>query len=126
MRGLTRMKSKKLTARRWKRSDDWSSDAQWEGTAMIYVVRDAGSFALSGAYRVDFDEESEPEDLRANRLYRASQGSRVDEVAEDKLSNELVVIFGVKMTATKAVSTLKALIARIEDDGLIVGRVGGG
>ena len=64
--------------------------------------------------------------MRAARLFRAGQGDPVAEVPDDKLADELVVVIGAKMTAAKAVSTLKALIARIEDEGLIVGRVGGG
>jgi hypothetical protein len=66
------------------------------------------------------------EDMRAARLFRAGQGDPVSEVPDDKLADELVVILGAKMTAAKAVCTLKALVARIEDEGLIVGRVGGG
>ena len=42
----------------------------------------------------------------------------------DKLGEELLVIFGAKMTAARALKTLKSLVARIEDEGLIVGRVG--
>ena len=36
------------------------------------------------------------------------------------------LVFGAKMTAAKAVATLEALIARIKDEGLIVGRIGVG
>ena len=120
------MKSKKSGGRRWKDSDDWSIDSEWSGTAMIYAARGATSFALSGDYPVSFEDESEPEDMRATRLFHASQGEPVDEVPHDKLADELVVIFGAKITAAGAVATLKALVARTEDDGLIVGRVGGG
>jgi hypothetical protein len=112
--------------RQWKRSDDWSIDSQWEGTAMMYAASGIRSFALSGDYQISFDDESELGDLRAARLYRASKGDPVAEVPNDKLADELVVIFGAKMTASKALFTLKALIARIEDDGLILGRVGSG
>jgi hypothetical protein len=73
-----------------------------------------------------FADESEPADMRATRLFRASQGEPVDEVPDDKLAEELVVIFGAKMTAAKALATLKALVARIEDEGLMIGRVGSG
>lgn len=120
------MRKEKPASKRWKRSDEWSIDSEWHGTAMIYTGRGQESFALSGDYHVSLADESEPEDLRAARLYRASQGDCVSEVPYDKLADELVVIFGTKMTAEGAVSTLKALIARIEDDGLIVGRVGEG
>ena len=120
------MKSKKSDGTRWKDSDDWSIHSEWSGTAMIYAARGATSFALSGDYRVSFEDESEPEDMRATRLFHASRGKPVDEVPHDKLADELVVIFGAKITAARAVATLKALVARIEDDGLIVGRVGGG
>src|SRR5436189_3528599 len=116
------MKSKKSVGRRWKDSDDWSIDSEWSGTAgtaMIYAARGATSFALSGDYRVSFEDESEPEDMRATRLFHASRGKPVDEVPHDKLADELVVIFGAKITAARAVTTLKALVARIEDDGLI-------
>jgi hypothetical protein len=116
----------KRTAKRWKRSEEWDIDSEWSGTAMVYVGRSLESFALSGDYLVNLADETEPEDMRAARVYRASQGERISEVPYNKLADELVVIFGAKMTAQKAVSTLKALIARIEDDGLIVGRIGGG
>jgi hypothetical protein len=120
------MKSKKSDGTRWKDSDDWSIDSERAGTAMIYAARRATSFALSGDYRVSFEDESEPEDIRATRLFHASRGKPVDEVPHDKLADELVVIFGAKITAATAIATLKALATRIEDDGLIVGRVGGG
>jgi hypothetical protein len=42
------------------------------------------------------------------------------------LGDELVVVFGARMTAADAVKTLQSLIARIEDVGLLVGRVGTG
>ena len=120
------VKSKKPATRRWKRGDDWSIDSEWSGTAMIYAARNTASFALSGDYQISFEDEFEPEDMRAARLFRAGEGDPVVEVPDDKLADELVVVIGAKMTAAKAVSTLKALIARIEDEGLIVGRVGGG
>lgn len=110
----------------WKRDDRWSIDSEWSGTAMIYTASGAGSFALSGDYQVSYEDESEPKDLRAARLFRASRGDEVGEVPLDKLGDELVVIFGAKITATKAIKTLKALVRRIEDQGLIIGRVGTG
>ena len=91
---------------------------------MIYAASGCGSFALSGDYKVSYEDESEPEDLRAARLFRASQGENVGEVPFDKLGEELLVIFGAKITAATALKTLKSLVARIEDEGLIVGRVG--
>jgi hypothetical protein len=93
---------------------------------MIYAASGSGSFALSGDYRVSYEDESHPDDLRAARLFQASRGRDVGEVPHDKLGEELVVIFGAKITAANAVKTLKALVARIEDEGLIVSRVGFG
>src|SRR5437588_10124385 len=104
------MKSKKSDRSRSKNGDDLSIDSEWSGTAMIYAARGATSFALSGDYRVSFEDESDPEDMRASRLFRASQGEPVDEVPYDKLADELVVIFGAKITAAKALATLKALV----------------
>lgn len=120
------MKRKNAQSKGWMADDRWSIDLDWSGTAMIYTANGIGSFALSGGYRVTYEDESEPEDLRAARLFRASKGMPVGEVQHDKLGAELVVIFGAKMTATDAVKTLKALVARIEDEGLVVGRVGQG
>jgi len=119
-------KGKSHSGKRWRDDDRWSIDAEWLGTAMIYAASGCGSFALSGDYEVSYEDESEPEDLRAARLFRASQGEHVDEVPFDKLGEELVVIFGAKMTAAGALKKLKSLVARIEDEGLIVGRVGSG
>jgi hypothetical protein len=113
-------------ANTWKEDDRWSIDAEWTGTAMIYAASGTGSFALSGDYQVGYEDESDPEDLRAARLFQASQGKEVGEVPYDKLGEELVVIFGAKITAVSAVETLKALVARIEEEGLIIGRVGMG
>jgi hypothetical protein len=121
-----RKRTSKSAANTWKHDDRWSIDAEWSGTAMIYAASGAGSFALSGDYQVSYEDESDPEDLRAARLFQASQGEDVGEVPYDKLGEELVVIFGAKITAVKAVETLKALVARIEDEGLIIGRVGVG
>jgi hypothetical protein len=119
-------KKSKPSSKRWKVRDYWGIDSDWSGTAMIYAASGVASFGLSGDYRVSFTDESEPADMRATRLFRASQGDRVDEVPDDKLAEELVVIFGAKMTATRALATLKALVARIEDEGLMIGRVGSG
>ncbi|MEH2565590.1 hypothetical protein [Bradyrhizobium sp. AZCC 2289] len=121
-----RKQQSKRGSRRWKVRDNWSIDADWSGTAMIYAASGITSFGLSGDYRVSFADESEPADMRATRLFRASQGVLVDELPDDKLADELVVIFGAKMTAAKALATLMALIARIEDEGLMIGRVGSG
>ncbi|WP_338821866.1 hypothetical protein WDM22_33020 [Bradyrhizobium septentrionale] len=122
------MTSKTLNSHavRWSRGDDWGIDTAWSGTAMIYAARGTMSFALSGDYEVSYRDESEPDDMRAARLFRASQGEAVREAHDEKLGDELVIIFGAKVTAAKAVRTLKALVARIEDEGLIIGRVGGG
>ena len=92
-------KGKSHSGKRWRDDDRWSIDAEWSGTAMIYAASGCGSFALSGDYKVSYEDESEPEDLRASRLFRASQGEHVDEVPFDKLGEELLVIFGAKMTA---------------------------
>ena len=121
-----RNKNEKSSAIVWKRGHDWSIDSEFSGTAVIYAARDSSSFVLSGDYQVSFQDESHPEDMRAARLFRASKGKRVSAVPDGKLADDLVVVIGAKMTAAKAVSTLRALIARIEDEGLIVGRVGGG
>lgn len=110
----------------WMVKDQWSSDAAWFGTAMIYAASGTGSYALSGDYEVSFANESQPEDMRAARLFKSSQGELVDKVSHDKLGDELVVIFGASITALKAVQTLRALVARIESEGLIIGRVGHG
>jgi hypothetical protein len=56
---------------------------------MIYAASNTGSFALSGDYQISFENESDPEDMRAVRLFRASQGNRVAEPADDKLADEL-------------------------------------
>lgn len=117
--------SKKNT-KGWESRDYWEIDAQWSGTAMIYTATGLASFVLSGDYNVTYADESEPEDLRATRMYRKSCGQRVRKVPKDKLADELVVIFGAQITASKALQTLKALIARIEDEGLLIGHVGDG
>jgi hypothetical protein len=119
----TRVKAK---SRAWKNVDHWSADAEWSGTAMVYTASGNTSWALSGDYEVSYQDESYPEDMRASRLFAASRGERVRDVPYDKLGDELVVVFGAKMTAAKAIKTLKALTARIEDEGLMIGRVGHG
>ena len=104
--------------------DRWNIDSKWSGTAMIYVVSGTALFSHSGDYQVSYKSESEPEDLRAARLYRASRGEDVGEVRRDKLGDELVVIFGAKMTAARAVEALQSLMARIQEGGFMIGRVG--
>ncbi len=64
------MKRERSAAKRWKRSDEWGIDSEWSGTAMVYVGRSLESFALSGDYHVNLADETEPEDMRAARLYR--------------------------------------------------------
>ena len=118
--------TRKSTVQAWKASGQWSIGSNWSGTAMIYTASGLGSFALSGDYEVNYELESDPEDLRAARRFETSQGVAIGPIPDDKLGDELVVIFGAKLTAAKAVKTLNALVGRIRDEGLILGRVGTG
>jgi hypothetical protein len=72
---------------------------------------------------VTYRKESEPDELRAYREKRRRRGKRVEELGEDKISDHLVVIFGAELSARAAVATLEALIDRIREEGLIIGRV---
>jgi hypothetical protein len=78
---------------------------------------------LTGDYEVTYRKESEPDELRAYREKRRRRGKRVEELGEDKISDHLVVIFGAELSARAAVATLEALIDRIREEGLIIGRV---
>jgi hypothetical protein len=83
-------RNSKSIDRSWRRDERWSTEAEWSGTAMIYTASGDGSFALSGDYQVSYDDESDPEDLRAARLFQASQGQEgVGKVSYDKLGDEL-------------------------------------
>jgi hypothetical protein len=84
----------KSDAEAWTEDDQWSIDSDWSGTAMIYTASGEGSFAMSGDYRVTYEDESDPDNLRAARLFRASQGKAVAEVLRGKLADELVLIMG--------------------------------
>lgn len=113
---------KKRSSKSWKAAE-CDIDACWSGTAMIYAASGNSTSCLSGDYCVSYQDESEPRDLRANRLYRRSQGQRVNKVPRSKLGNEMIIIVGANITAAKAVQTLEAVIRRIEDEGLLIGRV---
>ena len=63
-------KGKSHSGKRWRDDDRWSIDSEWSGTAMIYAASGRGSFALSGDYKVSYEDELEPEDLRASRRLR--------------------------------------------------------
>jgi hypothetical protein len=102
----------------WKRSDRWGIDDRWAGTSVIYAASGTESVAMSGDYDVTYQDESNPGELRAFRQAQRSRGITVKDLGEGKLHDQLVVIFGAEMSAANAVRTLKALISRIETEGL--------
>jgi hypothetical protein len=115
-------KSRTRDKKSWKSGDQWSIENRWTGTTIMYTARGKESFGLCGDYEIGYQTDEEPEDVRAARLAKRARGKKVADIGDDKLSDQLVVVFGAEMSATSAVETLEALIHRIKAEGLCIGR----
>jgi hypothetical protein len=92
------------------------------GTTVMYAAKGDDSFGMQCDYDLQTLLESDPREVRAFRESRRRAGTKLRPLAEHKIHDELVVIFGPEMSAKDAVRTLRHLIEKIEDKGLLTGR----
>jgi hypothetical protein len=93
-------------------------DEGTHGSGMANLGDD--SFGMQSDYDLQTLFESDPQEVRAFRESRRRAAAKVRSLAEDKIHDELVVIFGPEMSAKDAVSTLRHLIEKYK--GLLTGR----
>jgi hypothetical protein len=92
------------------------------GTTILYAAKDDDSFGMQCDYELATLMELNPEEVRAFRERRRRAGVKVKRLPNDRIRDELVVIFGPDMSAKSAVATLKHLAKKIEQEGLLTGR----
>jgi hypothetical protein len=94
----------------------------FHGTTVMYAAVGDDSFGMQCDYVLDTLADSRKEEVRAYRASLRLDGKQVRSLAEDRVQNELVVIFGPEMSTRSAVETLRALVKKIESEGLLIGR----
>jgi hypothetical protein len=99
----------------------WNGDSL-AGTTVLYAAKGDESFGMQCDYNLQTLFETDPQEVRARRQSRRRTGGKVRPLAEDKIHDELVVIFGPEMSAKSALITLRHLIQKIEEEGLLTGR----
>jgi hypothetical protein len=99
----------------------WNGET-FGGTTILYAAKDDDSFALQCSYEVETLMERHPQEVRAFRESCRRAGSKAKKLPENRIRDELVVIFGPDMDAKHAVGTLRNLADKIEKSGLMTGR----
>jgi hypothetical protein len=93
-----------------------------EGSYNVYGVGSDGSMA-SHIHAIStsccFVERKE---LRAYRQARRQSGKSVADLGEEKLADELLVVFGPEMSARNAIAALEKLVNEIKSHGLQIGK----
>ena len=99
----------------------WNGES-FAGTTILYAAKDDGAFGMQCDYELSTLMDVNPDEVRAFRESRRRGGSKVKRLLNDRIRDELVVIFGPDMSAKSAVTTLKHLVKKIEGEGLLIGR----
>jgi hypothetical protein len=99
----------------------WNGES-FVGTAILYAAKDDDAFGMQCDYELSTLTDVHPDEVRAFRETRRRGGSKVKRLPNDRVRDELVVIFGPDMSAKSAATTLKHLAKKIEGEGLLIGR----
>jgi hypothetical protein len=99
----------------------WNGD-HFAGTTILYAAKGSDSFGMQCDYELATLMDVNADEVRAVRESRRRSGVKVKRLADDRICDELVAIFGPDMSAKSAVCTLKRLAAKIEREGLLTGR----
>ncbi|MCK1301959.1 hypothetical protein IVB33_11045 [Bradyrhizobium sp. 24] len=99
----------------------WNGES-FAGTTVLYGAKDDDAFGMQCDYELSTLTEVSPEEVRAFRESRRRGGGKVKKLPNNRIRDELVVIFGPDMSAKSAVTTLKHLVKKIEEEGLLIGR----
>lgn len=105
-----------------------NSSRLWErnylfGTSIVYAATTKEDASFLCDYYLPLLDETHLSECRARRKQRQRSEECVESLADERLSNELLVIFGPEMSAHDAVITLQRLLDRIRESGLLVGRL---
>lgn len=99
----------------------WNGES-FAGTTVLYAAKDDDSFGMQCDYELATLMDMNPDEVRAFRESRRRSGAKVKRLPNDRIRDELVVIFGPDMSAKSAVRTLRRLAEKIEREGLLTGR----
>lgn len=99
----------------------WNGES-FAGTTILYAAKDDDSFGMQCDYELATLMDMNPDEVRAFRESRRRSGAKVKRLANDRIRDELVVIFGPDMSAKSAVRTLRRLVEKIDREGLLIGR----
>lgn len=91
------------------------------GTTVVYAAKDDDAFGMQCDYKLSTMTATHPNEVRQVRRSRRRNGGKVKRLPDDRIRDELVVIFGPDMSAKSAVTTLKHLVKKIEKEGLLIG-----
>ena len=92
------------------------------GTAVVYIANPNDHFCDQHDFEFNTIVESWPEEVRAVNVLRRHGKRQLERKPKDKLDNELVLIFGARMSAHEALLTLERISEDIRKNGLLIGR----
>lgn len=91
------------------------------GTTIVYAAKDDDAFGMKCDYKLSAMTATHPNEVRLVRESRRRGGGKVKRLPDDRIRDELVVIFGPDMSPNSAVATLKHLAKKIQGEGLLTG-----
>ena len=75
-----------------------------------------------GDYEFDMILESSPEQLRAYRKHRQSEGKPMPKLPGNSLRDHVLIAFGPQVSPQQAIATLERFLKDIKSTGLLIGR----
>ena len=98
------------------------SNGEWfAGTTIVYAAKGDHAFGMQCDYKLSTMTDTHPNEVRVVRESRRRGGGKVKRLPNDRIRDELIVIFGPDMSANSAVATLKHLAKKIQGEGLLIG-----
>ena len=91
------------------------------GTTVVYAAKGDDAFGMKCDYKLSTMTATHSNEVRLVRKSRRRNGGKVKRLPDDRIRDELVVIFGPDMSANSAVATLKHLAKKIQAEGLLIG-----
>jgi hypothetical protein len=98
----------------------WNGDT-FSGTTVVYAAKGNDSFAIQCDYELLTLMDYHKDEVRAVRENRRRAGAKLKPLPDNRIQDELVVIFGPEMSAQSAVKTLECLVKKIKHEGLLMG-----
>jgi hypothetical protein len=92
------------------------SNGEWfAGTTIVNAAKGDDAFGMQCDYKLSTMTDTDPNEVRVVRESRRRGGGKVKRLPNDRIRDELIVIFGPDMSANSAVATLKHLAKKIQE-----------